>query len=116
MQNDTIPLSYPEVINVTNPRARKDHKCCECGGLIKKGEVYENVWGVWDFDQSTFKTCLECSLIRDSIYRQDEGIPFGELLEWVSESNDKNDQILFIVNADKRGGKVPDWFREKALS
>ena len=40
-------------------RARKQHKCCECGGTIMPGEQYEHVRGKWD-DVATFDTCERC--------------------------------------------------------
>lgn len=51
------------VYNVTEPRARKDHKCCECGGQIQPGEKYEYVWGVGTDGAFTAKTCLTCARI-----------------------------------------------------
>ena len=37
--------------------AKKDHKCIECKGVIKKGEQYEKTVGKWDGNFDTFKTC-----------------------------------------------------------
>ena len=50
----------PTFYRSTRPVARKEYKCCECGGAIRRGERYERVNGVWDGGMSTFKTCLYC--------------------------------------------------------
>jgi len=54
----------PEFINFSEPVARKDHWCCECGEAIPKGTKYEYVAGLWYGFLDTFKTCLICARIR----------------------------------------------------
>jgi len=54
------PLMYSEVIR----RARKPHKCCECGTAIAEGEQYQVASGKWDGRFDTFCTCLACVAIR----------------------------------------------------
>jgi len=63
-------------------RARKCHKCCECGGQINIGEEYEYVAaksedGFWDV-----KTCLLCASIRDDLCTC--GYYYGELRETIA--------------------------------
>jgi hypothetical protein len=48
--------------------ARKKHRCIECGKTIIPGEKYEHVWGVWDSEPSTYKTCLDCKSLRDVFF------------------------------------------------
>ena len=48
-------------------KARKEHRCCECGETIKKGEKYELVKGLWDGSWSTYKTCEMCVRIRNDV-------------------------------------------------
>ncbi len=57
----------PSVIRVATRKARKPHKCGECGRLIQPGETYEHVWGVWDGRPDTFKTCSGCVGLRDYV-------------------------------------------------
>ena len=46
-----------------NPIARKDHKCCECGRVIPKGEQYEYVTGKYEGEFFECKTCWQCAEI-----------------------------------------------------
>lgn len=50
----------PSVYDVKSRKAKKEHKCSECGGAIQSGEVYAHAWGVWDGDARAFKTCPDC--------------------------------------------------------
>jgi hypothetical protein len=45
-------------------KARKRHRCYECGCFILPGERYEHVSAKWD-DVSTVKTCSHCLALRD---------------------------------------------------
>jgi hypothetical protein len=71
------------------PVARKEHKCCECGRIIKVGEKYQLYKGIWEGKAARFKTCMPCKHLRDEITEETYeycGIPFGELSEWAAES------------------------------
>lgn len=54
----------PSVYDAKTRKAKKEHKCSECRGVIKPGEVYEHAWGVWDGDAQTFKACPDCLELR----------------------------------------------------
>ena len=54
----------PEFFARRVKKARKEHRCCECGATIQVGEQYEYIAGKWDGEISSFKTCLTCSRIR----------------------------------------------------
>jgi len=47
------------------PKAKKEHICCECRGIIPKGSSYEKVTGKWNGEISTYKTCIPCTRIRN---------------------------------------------------
>jgi len=77
------------VYNKTRPIAKKDHRCSECASDIKKGERYERVFGVWEGYPNTYKTCVNCLVVRDSITAvadcfcwQHEGL-FENISEWL---------------------------------
>lgn len=51
----------PEFHESKRQKARKQHKCCECGGIVVPGEVYDYAVGKWEGDLLTFKTCERCT-------------------------------------------------------
>ncbi len=50
----------PQVYVSNLRKARKTHKCYECGNTINKGEKYEYVSSIYDGIPSNFKTCFLC--------------------------------------------------------
>lgn len=72
----------PDAYGCNTRKAAKDHRCYECGGVIKKGEHYHSHHGVWDGQGATYKVCLDCDELRKRI---DAGVPrddmtgFGDL-------------------------------------
>ena len=51
---------YHELIR----RARKPHRCCECGETIARGQSYERATGKSDGTIWAVSTCLDCRDIR----------------------------------------------------
>jgi len=45
-------------------RARKPYSCAECAAPIAVGEKYEYVFGVWDGNRDSFRTCANCVDLR----------------------------------------------------
>ena len=64
-------------------KARKAHRCCECGDIIKQGEIYEVTDGCWDGSWNHFTTCRFCVMLRDT--HCPGGYIYGELVETISE-------------------------------
>jgi len=58
----------PEFCSERVVKARKTHICGECQREIKPGESYEYVFGVWEGDQNTHKTCLDCASVRSLFF------------------------------------------------
>jgi hypothetical protein len=73
----------PELYREKKIIARKEHLCCECGELIKKGERYELAEGKWEGEWSSYRTCVSCSRIRDDLTCGE--FIFGELRERIKE-------------------------------
>ncbi len=48
---------------ITNPKAKKPHRCGECRRSIEKGQVYERFVGKFDGAIFSQSTCLECAEI-----------------------------------------------------
>lgn len=106
----------PRCYTVKYPKARKQHRCCECGGIIEKGEVYELYSGIWDEPQ-TFKTCSECKSekqrVFDSIDPYVEEYPcLGALYEDLSDWDFK-DFIRVVNNRKKRGVQIWPWMKKR---
>jgi len=55
---------YPDVWDVTTPKARVEHVCCECGVTIAKGEFYQRIKSLYDGYWMTHITCSPCAEIR----------------------------------------------------
>jgi hypothetical protein len=54
----------PAVYRVRIQRARNAHICCECRGPIAPSDSHEYVFGVWDGDPGSFRTCSHCLELR----------------------------------------------------
>jgi hypothetical protein len=73
--------------------ARKEYKCGECDDVIKKGDVYEYVKGLWEGYWETHRTCKTCVAIRDDLFHC--GFAYGTLWEELREHfEDYNDDWL----------------------
>ena len=62
-----IEADVPEFFTETRPIARKDHRCAECGGPIRRGDRYLRTTGKWDGEVSTIKTCVHCLAALDAM-------------------------------------------------
>jgi hypothetical protein len=60
------------------PKARKEHKCEECGRAIAKGEIYQKFSGKFDGDMYHVETCAQCAEIR-SVFSCEAWPMWGEL-------------------------------------
>lgn len=49
-------------------RARKPHKCGECGHTINSRQRYEAIAEVFDGEFGTHKTCIPCRDVRESLF------------------------------------------------
>lgn len=50
----------PEFFSEVMRKARKQHKCDECWGVIEIGQSYKVIAGVWGGDFSRYKHCNKC--------------------------------------------------------
>lgn len=68
--------------------AKKEHLCCECGKIIKIGELYRREGGKIDGDFETFKLCLDCVNIRDIFFCNfTYGEVWNDLRQWLIDGN-----------------------------
>lgn len=59
---------YPAFYNDLTHKARKNHRCCECGRDIIAGETYNYTSGLWDGKFDVYKTCADCVSIRNEFF------------------------------------------------
>ena len=95
-------------------KARKDHKCYECGKIIKPGEVYQRIKGMWDGHWEKFDTCEACADLRDSlneVWCVYLGELRGEYMEYLTEIgayeyNEELDEYIYPENHMNLNRKV----------
>lgn len=67
----------PDFITTKKPKARKAHKCHECGREIQPGETYCRDSGKWYGKMLSFKTCTACSEVVDVFFC--DGFAYGQI-------------------------------------
>lgn len=96
-------------------RARKPHKCCECGYEIAPGESYEVAAGMTEGYFWSAATCERCADLRDSF----EGLGFcvsfgGGLFDNYADWLDEGNQTRRDADGDLERGRETAWrIREK---
>lgn len=95
----------PSVYRMDIPTARQPHVCCECRGIIERGETYHVHSGIWDGKASHFKCCLECDVIRSQYWNWEDGCAFGHLEEELMECEDPELIDRFDANKKRREKK-----------
>jgi hypothetical protein len=78
------PDCMAEFFEVDVVKARKVHKCCECGLEIAIGSKYVRESGKWEGEFASFKTCCLCAEIRQA-FTCYGAICYGELWNDVRE-------------------------------
>lgn len=76
----------PEFYCHKEPKARKEHRCCECKAPINKGEVHFFVSMKYEGEISTERQHLDCmNACMEVRSYQDECVYYGGLKEWWAE-------------------------------
>lgn len=94
-------MTLPSVYTQLRPKARKQHKCCECAGIIQPGETYELYKGIWDGKADQYKTCADCVELRTELQGEDKEFLFGGLWETCDYAG-RSYMLRFIDIARKR--------------
>ena len=74
-----------EFIHALMHKARKTHRCGECFRDISAGEQYESVFGKWEGDFSSHKTCVHCCAARKWLERECNGYVYGGIKEDIQD-------------------------------
>lgn len=78
----------PEFYSAGIRKARKEHKCEECGRVIQPGEPYQYVSGKWDGDLNFFKTCQHCEVTQKWLVENCHGFMHSMTEEDIREHAD----------------------------
>jgi len=107
---------WPQTYGRKLRKARKDQKCFECRGIIKKGELYNYHHGIWSEGPQDFKVCQDCDVLRAKLNTDvphDEQAAFGELYESVFESERLEIMQEFVRIKYLREAEIPAWMTRK---
>ena len=102
----------PTFLSGTNPRARREHDCDLCGGLIAKGEKYDAAHMLYDGRAYTFRTHLGCIRLVQSADRAgwewpDDGWTNNDFEELIDQMGDDSAFAMTILG---------DWFDDAPLA
>ena len=105
-----------EFYSATERKARKSHKCAECGRVIAPGETYQWVAAKWDGQIDTIKTCAHCVIAQKWLTKECGGFLHHAVIEDLREHIDESGVRHYgfalgrlAVNAQN------DWRRKGAL-
>lgn len=101
-------------------RGRKHYKCCECNGLIKKGEGHIYIAMLYDGSWSKYRQCQDCRFVINEIGRTIyaecgswcygvQGVTEGMRVELENLTGEELEQMkriahMYNASADARGG------------
>ncbi len=76
---------YPDIYDKKLLKTRVNHKCIECGDLVKAGDRMWRVKSLFDGHFHRHYTCLDCEAIREHICKLDPetDLCHGELIEYL---------------------------------
>jgi hypothetical protein len=77
-----------EIISDSNRKAKKEHRCSYCNGIIVKGEIYNRQVNVDGGDMWTWKAHLDCNWIAnklDMFDGCDDGLNGEQFREYINE-------------------------------
>lgn len=87
------------ISKTTRPKARKAHRCGECGQGISPGDTYTRWEGLWDGVFQTAKTCHACETLAHSLYDRN----------FISEGPDGEECLPYLPEVDYWRDVCADW-------
>lgn len=100
---------FPDCYHMVIRKARKSHECCECHGIICKGEKYHYHSGIWDGVPNSFKVCFECDELRDYMDRDvlypEERTGLGDIAWNMGNCDNYNELHAKLMNIQQKRGK-----------
>jgi hypothetical protein len=74
-----------EFYNAKMVAARKQHRCCECGRDIQRGEIYHSASGKGDGRVERYRTCGHCRVAGEWLEKECGGHLIGGIEEDIHE-------------------------------
>ena len=83
----------PEFYENKKVKAKTHHNCTSCGEVIKKGDSYLSIKGVWGGKWESFKQCENCEKVTNSFRLMDKDLDYenaptlelGGVAVWLKE-------------------------------
>lgn len=97
-------------------KAQKNHSCCECFGLILKGEKYHYHSGIFEGQGESYKECIDCHILRNEVdegCNPEERTHFNGLCDSICDNCDDDLFIRYFDIAKKRGANIGEWMQKK---
>lgn len=90
----------PDFLNQKIVKARKNHKCDECGTVIFKGDKYESIAGAWSGNFEVYKRCSFCIAMCEFISDEYKCSPlFGGLqYDYEHITHDLGDRKFYFLD------------------
>lgn len=109
-----------DVCNVTFQKARKSHKCCECGHEITSGQEYKRVKMLFDGFWSDDCICERCddlqAAFQDLGYCYCVGEFFEAYSEWLDEQHPNGGEMATAIRQKHKGWRPPSEIQEQRES
>jgi hypothetical protein len=100
-------VDTPSIYEEVKRRARKQHKCSECGWTIEPASQYVKISGLWDGEWTHSKQCLSCNEIGDRFVQEtDCCYAIGQLYSELQDS-----EILDYDRETKTWASKVDWLK-----
>lgn len=98
---------YPEFYRFSEPVARKNHRCDDCGRRVEIGQKHLAWSGKSDGDVFTARSCKQCDVLRGMLEKEGFGGDDGCGIAW-GGSNNCNELSLEVLALSP-----PKWLRER---
>jgi hypothetical protein len=99
----------PTISRSETRRARKLHRCSECGRQIAKGEIHRYHFCVYDGDVSTPRTCEHCCVAEDWLRANCGGYVIEQVIEEIREHAEEYPALALPLLRITVGAKRKWW-------
>lgn len=107
-------LEQPSVFVEDRHKAKKQHKCSSCKGVIMPGEEYIATFGVWDGEASRYRRCIDCDGLMAWAHQQDDCLclSVSDLMNDIREHFSDRGERALIDECEDRAKSIRDKRRQ----